>query len=132
MKNTCDIKHEVPEEVVLEFIRNSYQFFKKFPIGPKGDTDESLKESLKLIHQFTYFKFHPHSDHRSGLYRIKDIKEIDFIEIVNDKEVIIVTRKNQSIVPACEFRLKRKNKSWKISNVRIKHGTSNYSNLFVS
>jgi hypothetical protein len=132
MENLNAIKFEVPEQVVLDFIRSSYQFCKRCPIGPKGDKDECIKESLKLIHHFTYLKFHPYSDHRSGLNSIKDIKEVDFTEIVTDKETIIVTKKNQSIVPACEFRLKLRNKKWKISNVRINQGVKNYYTLFIN
>ena len=132
MNKLNDTNFEDPEQVVLDFIKYSYQLCKKCPIGRKGNTDECIKESLQLIHYFTHLKFHPYSDHRSGLDSIKNIKEIDSTEIINNKETKILTKKNQSIVPACEFTLKFKNKKWKISNVRIKQGVNNYYTLFIN
>ncbi len=129
MKNINSTEFEVPEYVVLKFIKCSYQFCKRCPIGPKGSREECIKESLKLIHDFTYLKFHPNNDYRLGLDSIKDIKEIDFTETINKEEVIVVTKKNQSIVPSCEFKLKLKNKEWRISNVRIKQGKNNYHTI---
>ena len=95
MENLNYTEFDVPEKVVFSFIKESKSFCKRCPIEPKGDKDKCIKESQKLIHHFTYLKFHPYTDHRSGLNSVKDIKEIDFSEAVNEKEVIIVTKKSK-------------------------------------
>lgn len=132
MTYLIDTCFETPEEVVLNFVKSSAQFCKRCPIGPKGSTDLCLSEALKLIQHYTYFKFHPYSDHRVALENIKNIKEIDFIELINNKETKVHTKKNQSIISACEFTLKRKNKKWKIVKVLIKQGENNYRSVFIN
>ena len=132
MINLIDTSFEIPEEVVLNFVKSSKQFCKRCPIGPKGATDLCISDALKLIHYYTYFKFHPYSDHRSALEKIKNIKEIDFVELINSKEAKVHTKKNQIIISACEFTLKRKSKKWKIVKILIKQGENNYYSVFIN
>jgi len=123
---------EAPEQVVLDFIKSAHRLSKKCPIGPKGDTETCIKTASDLMHYFTYFKFHPYSDHRYGLHRVKDIKEIDSVTILSKKELSLLTKKNQGTIPVCVFTLLHKNQKWKISNVQIKSGINNFHDLFVS
>lgn len=86
MKPTIETNFDIPEQVVLDFIQSARHFSKYCPIGPKGDTSECRKQASTLIHYFTYFKFHPYSDHRWGLGLIKHIREIDRVISSNQKE----------------------------------------------
>jgi len=132
MEKILDTNFEIPEEVVLNFIKSANLLCKRCPIGPKGDTEKCREETLQLIHFYTYLKYQPYSNHRGGLNKIKNIKEIDSILSQDKREVKILTKKNQSIIPACKFVLNYKSNKWKISNVLIKQGTNNYYSLFVS
>ena len=132
MGGLIDTNFQVPEEVVLNFIKSSYQFCKRWPIGSEEDTDKCLQEALSIVHHYTYLKFHPYSDHRSGMNRIKDIKQIESVELINKKETRVLTKKNQSITPAYEFTLRFKNRKWKIINIRMVQGQNNYYSVFLN
>ena len=122
-----------PAEVILKFIESSYNYSKSCPIGPKGDSEECVNSALEIIHYYTYFKYHPYSDHRSGLNTIKDIKEIDFLEEKSKTETLIHTKKNQSTIPACLFTVQYKDHKWRVSEVQIKNGKNKdlYYSVFI-
>lgn len=130
MENLTNTNFEDPEQVVTDFIKAAYQFSKRCPIGPKGDTETCIKSASELIHYFTYLKFHPYKNYRYSLDRIKKIKEITSVETLNNKETHILTKKYQSAVPECLFKLIRKNGKWKISDAQFNTGINRYSSVF--
>ena len=130
MNKLIDTDFNDPQSVTLSFIQAAFNFNKSCPIGPKGDTKECVTAALEIMHYYTYLKFHPYCDHRSGLNNIKDIKEIDFVEKVNKNIIHIHTKKNHTAAPACLFTLKFKDRKWRVSEVHIKR--SNNKNLYHS
>lgn len=111
------------EQLLLDFFQACHTYNRKYDWQ-----DESLeaKQNLaKIIKQYTSYK--KSNSFRMIMHYAKDIKEIDMI---SNRKVCVMTKKNRSTVPACQFELVHKKSGWVIESFSKIIGANHFYNIF--
>lgn len=64
------------------------------------------------------------------MHYAKDIKEIDTVDMISNRKVRIITKKNRSTVPACQFELVHKKSGWVIESFSQIIGINHFYSIF--